>query len=91
MHLRHFLCFILYLIFAKRNNIPSEEKDKDAKVVYDIWQTMKALQELNDEERKYKETKAKWAAKEREKGQLRRLNIINRAKKYNLKSISGQS
>lgn len=75
----------------QQEDIPPEEKQKDAKVVYDIWQTMKALQELNDEERKYEETKAKWAAKEREKGQLRRLNIINRAKKYNLKSISGQS
>lgn len=67
----------------KQEDIPFEEKRKDAKVVYNIWQTMKALQELNDEERKYNEMKAKWAAKEREKEQLRRLNIVNKAKKHN--------
>lgn len=72
-------------------DIPAEEKQKDAKVVYNIWQTMKALQELSDEERKYKEMKAKWAAKEKEKEQLRGLNIINKAKKYHLKSTSAKS
>ena len=63
-------------------DIPLEEKQKDAKVVYNIWHTMKALQELSDEERKYNEMQAKWAAKEREKEQLRRLNIANKAKKH---------
>lgn len=72
----------------QEEDIPAEEKQKDAKVVYDIWHTMKALQELSDEERKYKEMKAKWAAKEREKEQLRRLNIINKAKKYRSRSAN---
>ena len=71
--------------------IPFEEKQKDAKVVYNIWQTMKALQELSDEERKYNEMKAKWAAKEREKEQLRRLNIANKAKKVNFKLAPAKS
>ena len=67
----------------QQEDIPFEEKRKDAKVVYNIWHTMKALQELSDEERKYDEMKAKWAAKEREIEQLRRLNIANKAKKHN--------
>ena len=67
----------------QQEEVPFEEKRKDAKVVYNIWQTMKALQDLSDEERKYNEMKAKWAAKEREKEQLRRLNIVNKAKKHN--------
>ena len=75
----------------QQEDIPFEEKQKDAKVVYNIWQTMKALQDLSDEERKYNEMKAKWAAKEREKEQLRRLNIANRAKKYNFKLASAKS
>ena len=66
----------------QQEDIPFEEKQKDAKVVYNIWHTMKALQELSDEERKYDEMKAKWAAKEREIEQLRRLNIANKAKKH---------
>lgn len=75
----------------QHEDIPLEEKQKDAKVVYNIWQTMKALQELNEEERKYGEMKAKWAAKEREKEQLKRLNIFSKAKKYNLKPASAKS
>ena len=75
----------------QQEDIPAEEKQKDAKLVYDIWQTMKALQDLKDEERKYQEMKAKWAAKEKGKGQFRGLNFLNRAKKYNLKSITGQN
>lgn len=75
----------------QQEDIPLEEKQKDAKVVYNIWQTMKALQELNEEERKYGEMKAKWAAKEREKEQLKRLNIFSKAKKYNLKPASAKS
>ena len=70
----------------QQEDISEEEKQKDAKVVYDIWQTMKALQQLSDEDRKYKEMKAKWAAKQRAKEQLRRLNVINRAKQFHLRS-----
>ena len=72
----------------QQEDISEEEKQKDAKVVYDIWQTMKALQELSDEDRKYKEMKAKWAAKQRAKEQLRRLNVINKAKQFHLRSTS---
>lgn len=72
----------------QQEDISEEEKQKDAKVVYDIWQTMKALQELSDEDRKYKEMKAKWAAKQRTKEQLRRLNVINKAKQFHLRSTS---
>lgn len=75
----------------QEEDIPFEEKRKDAKVVYNIWQTMKALHELSEEERKYNEMKAKWAAKEREKEQLRRLDIANKAKKYNFKLASAKS
>lgn len=77
----------------QQEEIPFEEKRKDAKVVYNIWQTMKALQDLSDEERKYNEMKAKWAAKEREKDQLKRLNIVNKTKKHNfhVKSASAKS
>lgn len=77
----------------QQEEIPFEEKRKDAKVVYNIWQTMKALQDLSDEEKKYNEMKAKWAAKEREKEQLKRLNIANKAKKHNfhVKSASAKS
>lgn len=75
----------------QQEEIPFEEKQKDSKVVYNIWHTMKVLQELSDEERKYNEMKAKWAKKGREKEQLRRLNIVNRAKKYNLKPASAKS
>lgn len=67
-------------------NFPADEKQKDSKVVYDIWQTMKALQELSDEETKYNEMKAIWAAKEKEKAQLRRLNIIDKTRRFNVKS-----
>ena len=77
-----------------QEDIPVEEKQKDAKVVYDIWHTMKALQELSDEEKKYKEMKAKWAVKQREIEQLRTLhrrNIINRARKYNSQPTSAKS
>lgn len=65
----------------QQDDISAEEKQKDAKVVYDIWQTMKALQDLSNEEKKYNEMRAKWEAKKREKGQLRRLNTVDRAKK----------
>ena len=68
---------------AKQQDIPAEEKEKDVKVVFDIWQTMKALKELSDEEKKYDEMKTKWASKERERKQLQRLNTISKLKKNN--------
>ena len=75
----------------QQDDIPAQEKQKDAKVVYDIWQTMKALNDLSDEEKKYHEMRAKWEAKKREKEQLRRLKIINRARKLNFMSTSAKS
>ena len=66
-------------------DVPADEKHKDAKIVYNIWQTMKALKELSDEEMKYKEMKTLWAAKEKEKKQSRTFNAV-RARRFNLKS-----
>lgn len=69
----------------QQEDVPADEKQKDAKIVYNIWQTMKALKELSDEELKYKEMKTLWAAKEKEKKQPRRLNVV-RTRRFNLNS-----
>ena len=66
-------------------DVPEDEKHKDAKIVYNIWQTMKAVKELSDEEIKYKEMKTLWAAKEKEKKQSKTFNAV-RAGRFNLKS-----
>ncbi|PFX21993.1 Protein HOS4 [Stylophora pistillata] len=72
----------------EHGDVSSEEKQKDAKIVFNIWQTMKALKELDEEERKYSEMKAKWATKKKDEAPLRRLNIFSKGTRCKLKSTS---
>lgn len=75
----------------EHEDVSSEEKQKDAKIVYNIWQTMKALKELNEEERKYSEMKAKWAAKEKEKKHLSRAQYLKQGNKMQLETGLGKN
>lgn len=75
----------------EHKDVSSEEKQKDAKIVYNIWQTMKALKELNEEERKYSEMKAKWAAKEKEKKHLSRAQYLKQGNKMQLETGLGKN
>ena len=51
----------------KEREISVREKQEDARVVFDIWLTMKALQEFKEEEKKHEEMKVKWEAEDRER------------------------
>ena len=62
----------------KDEHFTPEKRQEDANLVFNVWMTMKQAQELQDEEHKYYEMKAKWAAKEKEK--FKRLKIINKLK-----------
>ena len=65
-----------------------KERKEDAKLVFNVWMTMKQAQELQDEECKYSEMKAKWEAKEKEREQRKRLNIVDKLKRKHKKNES---
>lgn len=62
----------------KENQFTPEERQEDAKLVFNVWMTMKQAQELQDEEHKYCKMKAKWEEKKKE--QFKRLKIIKKLK-----------
>ncbi|KAK3716109.1 hypothetical protein QZH41_019641, partial [Actinostola sp. cb2023] len=65
----------------KHTELSSEEKKKDANLVFDIWLTMKFVEEMKEEETKYSEMKEKWERKEKQRAVLRRAIHINRLMK----------
>ena len=75
----------------KEEELPLQEKKKDARVVFDIWLTMKAVEEIKAEEEKYKEMKSEWETKDRQRQQLKRLNMLNKSKNNYKKGNLGMS
>lgn len=56
----------------KEDEITTEDKKKDAHTVFDIWLTMKFVQELKVEDENYKEMKEKWERREKQREALNR-------------------
>jgi len=56
----------------------SEEKQKDADLIFNLWLTMKFEEEMKHENVKYNEMKEKWERKEKQRAALRRMMHINR-------------
>lgn len=74
---------------SKQNQLSSEEKKKDADLIFKIWLTMKFEEEMNGEKVKYSEMKEKWERKEKQRAALRRMMHINRLMKRHDNSGNG--
>lgn len=65
----------------KESDVSSEEKKKDADLIFKLWLTMKFEEEMQVENVKYNEMKEKWERREKQRAALRRMMHINRLMK----------